>query len=50
MHTTAPATQPQDVAVSVRWLNPIVVAPCQASLQVVEHLANRFSIIVGRNK
>lgn len=28
----------------------IVVAPCQASLQVVEHLANRFSIIVGRNK
>ncbi|WP_455825162.1 aspartate/glutamate racemase family protein [Pseudomonas graminis] len=136
MHTTAPATQPHDVAVSVRWLNPIgsavfdapiaellhsikqpsteievvsfdmanspthleyrayealtyertvriardcgqqnidalvigcfydpvledareisgntiVVAPCQASLQVVEHLANRFSIIVGRNK
>jgi allantoin racemase len=28
----------------------IVVAPCQASLQVVEHLANRFSIIVGRTK
>lgn len=28
----------------------LVVAPCQASLQVVEHLANRFSIIVGRTK
>ena len=28
----------------------IVVGPCQASLQVVANLANRFSIIVGRNK
>lgn len=28
----------------------IVVGPCQASLQVAAHLANRFSIIVGRNK
>lgn len=28
----------------------LVVAPCQASLQVAAHLANRFSIIVGRNK
>ncbi|MBC2380815.1 hydantoin racemase [Pseudomonas sp. WS 5106] len=28
----------------------LVVGPCQASLQVVEQLANRFSIIVGRTK
>ena len=28
----------------------VVVAPCQASLQVVAQLANRFSIIVGRSK
>lgn len=28
----------------------LVVAPCQASLQVVAQLANRFSIIVGRTK
>lgn len=28
----------------------IVIAPCQASLQVVANLANRFSIIVGRTK
>lgn len=28
----------------------VVVAPCQASLQVVANLANRFSVIVGRNK
>ncbi len=30
--------------------NTIVIAPCQASLQVVANLANRFSIIVGRTK
>ncbi|HEY0289333.1 MAG TPA: aspartate/glutamate racemase family protein [Pseudomonas sp.] len=30
--------------------NSLVIAPCQASLQVVANLANRFSIIVGRNK
>ncbi|AZF21720.1 aspartate/glutamate racemase family protein [Pseudomonas sp. R3-52-08] len=28
----------------------LVVGPCQASLQVMEHLANRFSVIVGRTK
>ena len=28
----------------------LVIAPCQASLQVVANLANRFSIIVGRRK
>ena len=28
----------------------LVIAPCQASLQVVASLANRFSIIVGRSK
>jgi len=28
----------------------VVVGPCQASLQVAANLANRYSIIVGRNK
>ncbi|MFP3515268.1 aspartate/glutamate racemase family protein [Pseudomonas sp. SIMBA_077] len=28
----------------------VVIGPCQASLQVAANLANRFSIIVGRNK
>lgn len=30
--------------------NTLVIGPCQASLQVTAHLANRFSVIVGRNK
>ena len=28
----------------------VVIGPCQASLQVAANLANRFSIIIGRNK
>lgn len=28
----------------------VVVGPCQASLQIVANLANRFSVIVGREK
>lgn len=28
----------------------VVVAPCQASLQIADQLANRYSIIVGRDK
>ncbi|WP_206019782.1 aspartate/glutamate racemase family protein [Pseudomaricurvus alkylphenolicus] len=28
----------------------VVVAPCQASLQLAEHLSNKFSIIVGQAK
>lgn len=28
----------------------VVIGPCQASVQVAANLANRFSIIVGRNK
>lgn len=30
--------------------NTLVIAPCQASLQVAANLANRFSIIIGRTK
>lgn len=30
--------------------NTLILAPCQASLQVAANLANRFSIIVGRTK
>jgi len=30
--------------------NCLVVAPCQASLQIADQLANRYSIIVGRDK
>ena len=30
--------------------NAVVVAPCHSSLEIVSNLANRFSVIVGRNK